>query len=67
MWLGAVFGQNFPSPSAGSGTTGFPLGGVIFALPRGAGRVIVSGVALDLAEVRKTPGWPRSWANCSLL
>eukprot|EP01052_Picozoa_sp_SAG31_P039292 SAG31_NODE_5418_length_2549_cov_1.620816_1_plen_586_part_00 len=54
LWLGAVYSSNFPSPSVGA-ISGSPLGGSIFAVPEGAGRIIVSGVSLDLTECHRGP------------
>ena len=50
LWLSAIFGSNFASPSTGSGSAPqSPLAGVIWTVPKGKGRIIVSGVDIDLA------------------
>ena len=58
LLVGAVFGSNFASPSAGSGSTGSPLGGVIASLPKGKGKILLSGVDLDLEECTNSTGAP---------
>jgi predicted RecA/RadA family phage recombinase len=50
LWLAAVFGSNFASPAAGGGSSGDPMAGVIYSIPKGKGRVIVSGVDIDLTQ-----------------
>lgn len=66
MWLGAVYSSNFKSPSVGS-TSGSPLGGSIFAVPRGNGRIIVSGVAMDMTECHRAPEEPHQLFDDTLL
>jgi len=49
LWLSAIFGSNFASASTGDGSAPVsPLAGVIFSVPKGKGRIIVSGVDIDL-------------------
>ena len=46
---------------------GSPLGGAIFAVPKGAGRIIVSGVAMDLTACRRGPAEPHKLFDQTLL
>ena len=49
LWLSAIFGNNFASSSCGAGSKpNSPLAGVIWTVPKGKGRIIVSGVDIDL-------------------
>jgi hypothetical protein len=39
----------------------------IFPMKEDYGRTILNLCVSDINKVRKTPSWPRSWANFSLL
>ena len=54
IWVGAVFGSNFPVSSGG------PLGGVIVHLRQGKGRIVLSGVDLDLEACKHHSATPSS-------
>ncbi len=54
LWVGAVFGSNFPVSSGG------PLGGVIVHLRQGKGHIVLSGVDLDLEACKHHSATPSS-------